>query len=210
MKSKKSKQKRGNPGTSNGQRFGPPQLDSNIIVNHKFRFTASSSGAYAISQANLIGICGMMGSTTNAAVASIIDCFKVNSVEIWGPPASQGSFSTVSVEWIGGTTTLPSLTKEVSDTTCSVAEPAHVFSRPPKTSTVGFWNSADGGGSNIFFTVSVPAGSIIDVNVSFILGDNSQHFTVAVSTAVVGEAYYLSLDGPASNLLVPVSMNTTH
>jgi urea transporter len=57
--------------------------------------------------------------------------------------------------------------------------------------------------------LSVVEGAVIDLAVDFTLSGQFEAFTQVVATAVVGTVYYLALDGPSSNTLVPVGVPTT-
>lgn len=63
------------------------------------------------------------------------------------------------------------------------------------------------------FQLGVPAGSIVDLVLDLVLADlpsTTTPVTTAVATATIGVTYYLALDGPSTNDLVPVSLFTTH
>jgi hypothetical protein len=109
----------------------------------------------------------------------------------------------VSVEWFGFGNS-PSL--EVSDTTLSVSRNAHIVTTPPRQSLCSFWQKATGTG---LFSLVLPAGSIMDIDMDLILQDNDALYTVPVTTAVLGNVYYLALDHQVSDLIIPVSLHTT-
>jgi len=182
-----------------------PQISSNVMKSHVFRFVASSAFYGNIRQEDIGGALGTIATVTNSTVALINETFKVTRVRAWTPPASQGAAATCSINWIGGSF---APNKEVSDTSVSVSFPAHIDSKPPVNSSASFWQNV--AGSTALFTLAVPSGSIVDLHVSFIEGDDESVNTSAVASAVLGHTYYLALDGPASNLLVPQSLTTTH
>jgi len=200
MKPKKNKRSSARVGPNK-----PPQLSSNVMFNHTYRFTSTSGTATGITATSLLCAAGSIGTVTNTTVSAIGATVKVNRVSIWTPPASQGSFATCSVEWFGGANTN---NKEVSDTSNSVATPASIHSRPPAKSLASFWNAI---GTNALFVLTAPVGSIIDVNLSVIFNDDDSLGTAmtTVATAVVGTIYYLSLDPNATHRYVPVSLTTT-
>lgn len=182
-----------------------PQISSNVMKSHVFRFVATSAFSGNITQTQIGGASGTIATVTNSTVAYINETFKVRRLRIWTPPASQGAAATCSINWIGGSF---APNKEISDTSVSVAVPAHVDSRPPPNSSGAFWQNM--AGSTAIFTLVCPAGSIIDLHIDYIEGDDEGVNSAAVAAAVLGHTYYLALDGPASNLLVPVSLTTTH
>jgi hypothetical protein len=180
----------------------PSQLKSNIQVHHKFRFLASSSFIGSINTQTMMGIAGVMASsTTNAYV--IASTMKINSIEAWTPPASQGSAATVSLIW-AGYNNAPE--REVSDTTVSVSTPAYIKSSPPTDSLAKFWFNQVSN-QNIF-VLNAPVGTIVDVDVDFILFDDAEVQTAVVLIgATAGLMYYSPLDGfGAASKLNPVSL----
>lgn len=173
-------------------------------MSHRFRFTSTSATATAITPTSLLGACGAMGTVVNAFVTTIADAVRVNLIEIWSPPASQGAAATCSVDFLGFGNS-PNV--EVSDTTVSVANPAHILTSPPAQSLASFWQV---GGATTLFTITAPVGSIIDVHLSFILDDGGEvGQAIAVATSVVQTLYYLSLDPVATHRYTPVSLTTT-
>jgi len=192
--------------TGRGQLGHPPQLRSNIVLAHRYRFTSTSGTATAITVGSLFGAVGNMCTVANTQVQSLFQSLKVRSVSIWTPPAAQGSFATCSVEWLGGAN---SNTVEVSDTSNSVATPAHIMSAPPRLSLASFWNNS-ASAANVLMTIAAPSGSIIDVVLDLILSDDeSANLVTAVAAGALGVIYYLSLDPNATHRYVPVSLTTT-
>jgi len=184
----------------------PPQLNSNVMFSHTFRFLQGGGSSPAITVGNLLGIAGAVGTVTNTTVNAICDSVRLNWVKVWTPPASQGASATCSLEW---TPSSFAPTTEVSDTTMSVATPAHIVARPPRGSQAAFWNSA-GASANTLFTITPPAGSVIDVNATYVLADKtSATLAFSVATAALGKLYYLALDQTVGSNLVPVSLTTT-
>jgi len=181
-------------------------LETNVRLAHRFRFAATSAFVGAVTFADIAGAMGVFGTQTNAQVTAWSASIRLKSVEMWTPPPSQGAAATCSIDWFS-TNQQPAM--EFSDTSVSTAIPAHVRCSPPAKSLAAFWQAA-GNAANAFELVA-PAGTILDISVEGILIDADEvGVTYAVATAVIGKPYYLALDGFASNLLVPVSMVTTH
>jgi hypothetical protein len=181
----------------------PPQLRTNVIVKHRYRFTSTSATPQTIVDNDVVGIAGAVCSVANATLNLIAASVKIHSIEIWSPPASQGSAATCSVEWLS--TFSPTI--EVSDTTVSVSEPAHIRASPPSGSAASFWiNPASA--QNIM-KVMAPVGSIIDVKCTHLLIDEgTAGASYAVAAGTLGVLYYLPLDG-ASDVYLPTSLTTT-
>jgi len=204
-KSSKGKRSR-NPRNRRGQSFRlmhPSQLRTNVVVKHRFRFTSTSATARTITDTNLLGIGGAVCSVANTTLNMINSTTKLHSVEVWAPPASQGAASTCSVEWVGQNFA-PNI--EVSDTSNSVAEPAHVRAKPPPGSQASLWLPPVG---NQIMIVIAPIGSIIDLVCSHTMQDDGIAGTAAtVATGSLGAMYFMYLDG-ATHTYVPTSLTST-
>ncbi len=181
-----------------------PQLRTNIIVNHRYRFLASSAlNAVGIDPSQILGAIGGVCTVANTTLALLAKCVRLKSIEIWSPTATSTTGVTCSVEWLS--TNSPSI--EVSDTSINVSEPAHIKTVPPAMALAGFWQ---GFSSTDIFIITCPGGSVVDISVQYVLNDQSTaSSTATIATGTLGRQYYLALDGPTTNLLVPVSLSTT-
>jgi len=65
------------------------------------------------------------------------------------------------------------------------------------------------GAGPLFKLQNVLSKSVIDVSVTFTLSNNILGQDIGVVTGVLKTFYYLSLDGPGANVLVPVGVPTT-
>ncbi len=181
----------------------PPQLRTNVILKHRYRFTSTNASPQTIIDNDVVGIAGAVCSVANSSLSMIAASVKIHSIEIWSPPASQGTAATCSVEWLS--TYSPSI--EVSDTTVSVSKPAHVKAQPPPGSAAAFWINP-GNVQNIM-KITAPVGSIIDVKCTHVLLDTGTAGTsYAVAAGTLGALYYLPLDG-SSDTYIPTSLTTT-
>lgn len=181
----------------------PPQLRTNVILKHRYRFTSTNASKQTIIDNDMVGIAGAVCSVANSTLSMIAASVKIHSVEIWSPPASQGAAATCSLEWLS--TYSPTI--EVSDTSVSVSRPAHIKASPPPGSAASFWINP--GGIQNIMNITAPVGSIIDVTCTHVLNDvgaAGQSYTVAAGT--LGALYYLPLDG-SSDVYVPTSLTTT-
>lgn len=187
--------------------IAPRQFYSNVELKHTFRFSASSAFQQTVTPIFLAAAAGAICSVTNSTLKTIAGSVKVNFIEVWSPPPSQGAATTCSVDFAGSAN---NPNREYSDTSVSVTRPAHVLCNPPTQSLCSFWQQASNTTSDLF-TIAGGAGAIIDVGLSIVLADgDAEPSSVTVTTATLGNVYYLALDGPTSNLLVPVSLATTH
>jgi len=193
------------PRRNTNLRNAPPQIRSNVVYRHRFRYTSSSGTATVLTGNSILAAAGSVCYQANTNVASINQSFKIVELELFGAPAAQGSTSTVSIEWLG-TANAPSV--EVSDTTNSVATPAHVKSRPPRDSQAVFWQTPSSASNNLV-TLVAPAGTIIDIVLELVQNDDQLQVNTGVAAGALGSLYYLSLDPNATHRYVPVSLNTT-
>jgi hypothetical protein len=186
--------------------MGPPQISSNVVNRHIFRFAATGLFGGNITANFLLGAVGNICHVANTAVMSIAGSAKLHRVSVYSPPATQGAFSTCSLTWLSAQADAPSLL-EVSDTTVSTAQPAHITTVPPKESGASFWFTSS---TDPLFHLDAPVGSIIDVDLFYVLNDTGvAGFASTVAAGTLGVMYWLALDGPANNKLVPVSLFTT-
>jgi hypothetical protein len=184
---------------------GPPQIRSNIELTHRYRFISTSGTSTALTATSLLCAAGTVCYITNSSVVSTYSAVRVNSIEIWTPPASQGSTATCSVDWVGGFVNV--VNREISDTSVSVTTPAHIVTGPPPMSLAKFWQTAS---TTTLCNVVAPTGSIIDVVLSLVVQDTDSAAAVStVATAVLGQSYFLSLDSNATHRYTPVSLTTT-
>jgi hypothetical protein len=188
--------------------MGPRPIAANPQSSHTFRFTASGLTALpagkAVSVETLLCAAGVIATTTVAGSA-FHQAVKILSIEVWTPPAAQGSPATCSVLWSDSNFARNS---EVSDTSVSTAEPAHVRTSPPAGTQAAFWNSSSNLADRLC-TIVAPPGSIIDVTVSLIACDGGAASGVAVLVGGnVGRASYCALDNTtlASASYLPVSL----
>jgi len=191
-----------------GRVLAPPQLKSNIMLTHRYRFLSTSSTTTTITPNSILCAAGTICTVVNSNVISMFTSFKIRRVEVWSPPASQGAAVTCSLNWSGAVSQFsPDL--EVSDTSLSVTRPAYISTSPPQGSIASFWQSLS---SNGIFELTAPSGSVIDVVLDLILYDDDNpagQANVAVTTATLGLTYYMSLDPNTTHRYVPVSLTTT-
>jgi hypothetical protein len=74
-------------------------------------------------------------------------------------------------------------------------------------SLAAFWQVS---GSTTLCAITAPTGSIIDVHLSLIVQDDDATTAQStVTTGILGNYYYLSLDPNATHRFTPVSLTTT-
>jgi hypothetical protein len=186
---------------------GPVQLRTNIEHSHQFRFVSTSATSTQILDYDLLHALGV--AATSAVLGYAIRAsFRVTQIEIWAPPAAQGAAVTCSVLFPASQR---SQAREVTDTSVSVATPAHVRCGPPAESLCSFWS--DGNLGIGLFTLIAPPGSIIDVWVQMVDRDGTTDLDANPATlvgATVGVVYYTALDNTTSAAAIykPVGLTT--
>lgn len=201
----------------------PPPFEALIKKRHTFRFVSSSAYSGDITAGDIAGALGGICTVANTTLACYNLGFKINSVELW----AAGSESTpvqVSLTWGAGDTSaaLPAtggaylagfLPSTISDTSVGVSQSAHIKAYPPKNSLSGNWFTLQNFPSaTVAFGLNVPQGCTIDLNISYFeqSGLDYSDVNVNISNGTLSDIYYLALDGPTSNKLVPINMITTH
>jgi len=184
---------------------GPRQLRTNLEHSHQFRFSSTSAALTTITDTTLLAACGV-AATSAVAGSAIRQTVRLQQIEIWTPPASQGANATCSVLWPAAQR---SQAREVTDTTISTATPAHVRCGPPAESLAAFWVNGSAGTALCFLTA--PPGSIIDVWVSMVDADGGATFgTATLVGATTGNVYYTSLDSTtkAGSIYQPIGLTS--
>lgn len=185
-------------------RNGPKQFKSNVELRHSYRFVSTNATATALTPSSILASAGTMCTVANSSTINLFSAFKLNQIEMWTPPASQGTSATCSVDWVGLGN---SPNREYSDTTVSVATPAYLKCPPPPNSLASFWQTAS---VTAICTITAPVGTIIDVHLSLILTDDDiGQIGTAIAVGALGNVYYLSLDPNATHRYTPVSLTTT-
>jgi hypothetical protein len=141
------------------------------------------------------------------AAHSLFQSVKLNRVSIWGAPPGTTGGATVSCEFLGSNSGGPSGPSRIfSDTVLGTSGTAKLVVKPPKTSYAGMWLGTSGEG---VISLVVPEGSVVDLDVTFVLSNGVATLastTIAAGTA--GAIYSLALDFTGSAVLAPVSYAT--
>lgn len=172
----------------------PPQING-LELRHsatlRFRVTAAVSN-FDITFNNLMDT--ILVATTATAGTRMFQAVKIRRVRVWGMPAV-GAASSVALEFSSVTTGVIGDQQIHTDTSMGV-QPAHVDARPSSRSLAYDYQL---GSTAIAFNLSCPAGSVIDVELSF----RSQYVannggTLALVAATAGSQYLRGLDGLAT------------
>jgi hypothetical protein len=185
----------------------PPRIMlSQSVRDYTGRYVASTSGTYTINVQDVFGALGGICTVVNSKVASWTSSFRIKKVTLW-PSASSSAAVSGAVSWATGSANqIPDsiVDETIPQGTTLSRGLAHV---PPKQSLAAFWVNYNSGAN--LFTLTVVAGTVIDLQVETRLSAQYPPTLSTVAAGVVGSVYYLSLDGPASNKLIPVVLPTT-
>lgn len=168
----------------------PPQVNSYEITHStRMRFTATAAATNTnVTFASLLDTIVFAATTT--AGYDVFDLVKIRRVQVWGQ-AALGTPSTVQVVYITATGD-----RAIHTDTSLGVKPAYVSARPNGKSLSSFWQITSAGNA---FNITCPAGSIIDVSLSFRTGQaNPTAAQSALVAATAGELYYRGLDGQAA------------
>lgn len=182
---------------------------ANVIVPIRLRFQANAGTTGAsISNFDLSDACGIVAATTTTAYA-VAQAVKVNRIRLWAPAAypsaTKGASANCSIVFNSNSTNYTSQ-MEFSDTSVNVSEPAFIDCRPPKRSLAADWifgHLASIAADQTLFTVVCPEGSILEIDLVFVLCDGNTMSSVTVAGATVGVMYYQPADGDGG-VLIPI------
>jgi len=145
------------------------------------------------------------GTTTCYKVANFI---RVRCVTLWAGPPSTGAPSTVVFQWSGTVAASIGPNQQWSGTSIGMTHVARLRVKPPVNSQAAEWQSTGGGaapGTNVLFNYSLPANSIIQIDLDASVNDDGTASSVAVgSGATLGVLFALALDHGTSDVVVPV------
>jgi hypothetical protein len=185
-------------------------LDANVLVRHKYRFSATSANETNVTCQSIMTVAGAMGTVLNTNVNPISKAFKIHSIKIMSSPGALGAAASCSVEWYSADSGV--MTTQTFDTTNTPDRPAEIFSRPPTSSAAWYWRSitnVGGGATTPMFNIQCAAGSIIELDVTHILNDTAYtSWPTVVAAAVLGQMYYSGLDA-FGGVYAPVRLLTT-
>jgi len=182
----------------------PPQLN-NYQITHSvnLRFTVVAAATNSITYQNLLDT--ILLATTAIAPYQLFETVKVRKVMIWsqGPI---GTPTTVSLQFNGQTAGSQGDRKVHTDTSLGV-RPAFISASPSSVSLASKYQPSS---TAVAFTLTAPAGSIIDVCLTF--NDSPGTATAAQNASVgsvVGSVGFRGLDGlaaSATNFPVPAGI----
>lgn len=201
---KKKKNRDPQKGAGRALGFHPPPIERfQIAHSTRLRYTATAAAVNTvITFQNLLDTINM--ATTATAPFNLFQAVRIRFVEIFGI-AALGTPATVSLSYFGATVGVVGDARIHTDTSLGF-EPAHLKVKPSARSLASLYQNS---GATSAFLLNVPAGSIIDVGLSFIGEGAAGGATAAQNVSVgatVGTIFFRGLDGLAvagSNFLLP-------
>lgn len=183
----------------------PPQMQTQPVFHRKLRFVSVGPGATQDKTLTSLDLFAALGcvSTGSFQGACLAYTAKVKRISIWCTPKSDsdGAWQHVAIDWHNSTSFASG--KKVSDVSISNARPAYVTSTPPEDSVCNLWMQ----GTNIqYATITVPLGSIVDIDVSFTLPDQNPHVQTITGVQPVGIMFYGYLDESTGGYLQPTDL----
>jgi len=146
----------------------------------------------------------------NTTFETWASCFKIGLVTMFPPgDPTAGGPKIAQVSWATGESAQVPDELKLSVIPEGVTLSNSVRFKPPAKSLAGFWITTADAAADVM-TITCPAGTIVDLQIAFRLSNALPQASVAIATGTVGVIYYLALDGPSSNSLVPVGLSTTH
>lgn len=196
-----------------------------VLTNRVFRFLnntamAASGVVYSISPAKLGALISIGLSATT--VGQLFEQVRLRRIQIWGQSSLvSGLPAEVSLNVSGVAAGNIGPDTFIQDVAVGQTAVPYIDFRLDPRSEAGQWQNctvAAAPGTNTFFTIGAPTGSVIDITLDACVTSDSRAtgFVFAVTgPATVGQIYYMSLDnaagatGSVSNNLDPAAAMST-
>lgn len=192
---------------SNNHNLAPPPFQPEITVGKTLRYQAVSAlSATPITSYDLSNL--IVFSTSASTSARLFASVKIRKLEIWGAMGQNLSPVTCDIEYVANNVSFMGSKRELHSDTSMGTRPAHVTASPSSRAVAGQWIECSVGGAVDYARISCPAGSIIDIHVTFVVRSTESAISGPVcSGASVGRVYYVPLTG-ASSQTVPLSVSS--
>jgi hypothetical protein len=194
-------------GKSLGDMDLPPTIECTPLVRkHTFRFVATSTnGAAGVSAADVIGTLGTVCHITNSSVRPFCSSFRIKKVSLWSD-ANNSSDQNCSVSWALATGNQARDTESNRSLPAGVSVSGKVVSRPPRGTLASLWQAASS--ANLMF-IGSNSGSVLDLDVEYTISNQIISAVQTVATGVLGQIYYLYLDGSTTHVWQPEGLPNT-
>jgi len=196
------------PSTSSQMVSLPPQLNVTPTFRSTRIFTATGAATVACTGSEIGCALGTICHNTNVAVASFCSSFRIISISAWvAPSLSFDSFASITFPNALGNARDEEV---VSATPTGLSVSRKLVFKPPAMSLAADWISCTAYGSSTCIVVNCSAGTILYLDIECTFANTITNVTKGIASGVAGNVYYLALDGPTTNNLVPLGLPTTH
>lgn len=184
----------------------PPALLISPKIRHTYRYESAAAANNSISVQDIFGAIGGICTASNSLIRPWAGSFKINKVTVW--PAAG---AVVTANWSQGVAVYAEDREVNSIIPSGISVSRRLVSVPPRESLSGDWiGSTAPGASNLFSLNTQAVGCVVDLDITYTLSNSFIAGSSTVTTATLATPYYLALDGPGTNNLVPVALPTTH
>jgi len=181
----------------------PPPLQLAKKRSRTLRYTNSSSSLTAVTAANVACAFGTICTVVNSTVKSWVSSFRIDTIRVW--PSSGGSAYLLWGQETSGLVPDDLINRSIPT---GITVTGSVTFTPTGKSLASMWRNATDASDTLFY-ISSSVGSVCDVQITETEASGLGGFTGSVVAGVVGNYYYLALDGPSSNNYKPVDLPTT-
>lgn len=187
---------------------------------HDFVYIATGAdSAVGVSIADLFGAFGGVCTAANTTIQSIFSAFKIHHIDLFPQTnAISAGPAQAGIEW--GYALTPFVPDDFSSiiVPSGMSVPGFYRFKPPRGSLAGDWINGSGtlsDSTNVLILSNIAQGCVVRLRVSLrldvVMSTTSTTVQNAVTTATLGNFYYLALDGASTNKLVPATgFPTTH
>ncbi len=143
---------------------------------------------------------------SSTGVNSLAYAVRLKKLRIWFTSPTVGTSISSTIEWNAGSTGFLMDGVSTSATTMSTTEPCLLVSRPPTQSLASWYQAGVSGSTNALFSLSAPAGAVIEVSYDWVPNFTEASFnTTTVTGATAGTLYCV---GWNSNILALPPLNS--
>jgi hypothetical protein len=175
------------PGNKAGRNdsFFPPTIKQKPQQVRVFRYVTSEDVTNEpVTRKCMLSLilAGDVPNTGPQYIATIISAIRLDRICMWSIPQAPELFSNIALEWQDTRGSAVLLNDQGSPT-----RPAHITSSPPKDSTAGMWSGLSTTYYNEpLFYLSAPAGTVIDLHVTYVLADGTAGYSECLRRECTG------------------------
>lgn len=185
-----------------------PQITQIPVHRRTIRYAAANAVSQTFNSRMLFGALGGIASG-GFLVTPWVGALRIRKIDVYFTAQTAGLPVSSNINWVNNVAIFGTRNRETVATTMSIGNVTHMQASPLRTEVAGMWLSSETNTTAVF-QMTVPDGAIVDVEFEYTLYDNElAHTAIPITNlATVGFVYYLALDGPASNNLVPQALST--